>query len=76
MESLRLSILHYNYNEFEEGDVEHFNKTTNMGINAEDMYEMIKKKYLYTNISINDLKAYIFPSQRDLNKNQIKNAYL
>ena len=41
-----------------------------MGINAEDMYEMIKEKYPDTNISINDLKAYIFPSQRDLNKNQ------
>ena len=67
---------YYNYNEFEEGDVEHFNKTTNMGINAEDMYEMIKEKYPDTDISINDLKAYIFPSQRDLNKNQIKNAYL
>ena len=46
-----------------------------MGINAEDMYEMIKEKYPDTNISINDLKAYIFPSQRDLNKNQIKTTF-
>ena len=31
-----------------------------MGINAEDMYEMIKEKYPDTNISINDLKAYVY----------------
>ena len=67
---------YYNYDEFEEGDVEHFNKTTNMGINAEDMYEMINEKYPETKISLRDLKAYIFPTQRELNKNQIKNAYL
>jgi N-acetyl sugar amidotransferase len=67
---------YYSYEEFEEGDVEHFNKTTNMGINAEDMLEMIKEKYPETNISVHDLKAYIFPTQRELNKNKIKNAYL
>lgn len=67
---------YYNYDEFEECNVEHFNKTTNLGINAEDMYEMIKERYKNLNISKNDLKPYIFPSQRELNKNKIKSAYL
>ena len=67
---------YYSYDEFEELDVEHFNKTANMGINAEDMLEMIKEKYPENNISVNDLKAFIFPTQRELNKNKIKNAYL
>ena len=40
------------------------------------MYEMIKEKYKNLNISKNDLKPYIFPSQRELNKNKIKTAYL
>ena len=40
------------------------------------MYEMIKEKYKNLNISEKDLKPYIFPSQRELNKNKIKTAYL
>ena len=67
---------YYNYDQFEELNVEKFNKTTNLGINAEDMLEMIKEKYPDANISKKDLKTYIFPSQRELNKNKIKTAYL
>lgn len=67
---------YYNYEEFEELNVEKFNKTTNLGINAEDMYEMIKEKYPESNITERDFKPYIFPSQRELNTNKIKTAYL
>ena len=34
---------YYNYDQFEELNVEKFNKTTNLGINAEDMLEMINE---------------------------------
>ena len=66
----------YNYNEFEEMNVEKFNKVSNLGINAEDMFEMIKEKYPNEKITIQDFKPYFFPTQRELNKNNIKAAYL
>ena len=67
---------YYNYEEFEEGDVEHFNKTTNLGINAEDMLEMINERFPNSNYTLNDFKPFIFPSQREMNINNIKSAYL
>ena len=53
-----------------------FNKTTNLGINAEDMLEMINDRYADKKISIKELKPFIFPSQREINKNNIKAVYL
>lgn len=67
---------YYNYEEFEEGDVEHFNKTTNLGINAEDMLEMINERFPNSKYTLNDFKPFIFPSQREMNVNNIKSAYL
>ncbi len=67
---------YYNYEEFEELDVEHFNKTTNLGINAEDMLEMINERFPNSKLKIEDLKPFIFPSQREMNLNKIKAAYL
>lgn len=66
----------YKYSDFEELNVEKFNKISNLGINAEDMYEMLKHRYPDENIQITDFKPYFFPSQRDLNINKIKAAYL
>mgnify|MGYP001316518914 CR=1 FL=1 len=64
------------YEEIEEMDNERFNKVSNLGINAEDMYEMIKERFPNKNISIRDLKPYIFPSPRDLIQNKIKSRFL
>ncbi len=66
----------YNYNEFEELNVEKFNKISNLGINAEDMFEMLKSRYPNQKFNFNDFKTYLFPSQRELNINNIKAAYL
>ena len=66
----------YNYEDIEELNVEKFNKTTNLGINAEDMLEMINDRYADKKISIKELKPFIFPSQREINKNNIKAVYL
>ena len=35
----------------------------------------LSEKYPEIKISLRDLKAYIFPTQRELNKNKIKNAF-
>ena len=35
----------YNYDDFEELNVEKFNKISNLGINAEDMFEMLKSRF-------------------------------
>lgn len=67
---------YYDYDQFEEGDVEHFNKTTNLGINAEDMYEMISERYPKEKINENDFNPYKFPNLRDFKMNKIKAAYL
>lgn len=67
---------YYDYNEFEEGDIEHFNKTTNLGINAEDMYEMISERFPDDKINESDFNAYKFPSLREFKLNKIKAAYL
>ncbi|MBW8308970.1 MAG: N-acetyl sugar amidotransferase [Candidatus Paracaedibacteraceae bacterium] len=58
---------YYNYsdNEIEEVDEERFNKFTNLGITAEDMYGMIKHD---TDLSPRDLLPYTYPKMRDLRK--------
>ena len=57
-------------------DVEKFNKSGNLGINAEDMLDMLKDRYPNENFSKNDIETYIFPDQRELNVNGIKAVYL
>ena len=42
----------------EELNEEKFNRFINLGINAEDMYEMIKTSFPKENISLEDLKPY------------------
>ena len=64
------------YEEMEEMDNERFNKVSNLGINAEDMYEMIKERYPEQQINIRDLKPYMFPNPRELVENKIKSRFL
>ena len=66
----------YDYSEPEELDEEKFNKVANLGINAEDMLGMLKERYPDELITENDLKPYLFPSKRELIKNNIKACYL
>ena len=66
----------YSYKDKEELNVEKFNKAINLGINAEDMYQMIKERYPNSEVSMSDFKYYIFPTQRDLKINDINALYL
>ena len=66
----------YSYDDYEVLDVEKFNKSGNLGINAEDMLDMLKDRYPNENFSKNDIETYIFPDQRELNVNGIKAVYL
>ena len=66
----------YSYNDIEEVDVEKFNKATNLGINAEDMLEMLNERYPKDKISKKDIENYIFPSQRKINTHKVKGVYL
>ena len=66
----------YSYDEIEELDVEKFNKSVNLGINAEDMLEMLSDRYPQEKFSKKNIEPYIFPSQREINQNQIKAVYL
>ena len=66
----------YSYKDKEELNVEKFNKAINLGINAEDMYQMIKERYPNSNIKLEDFKSYTFPTQRELKINNINALYL
>ncbi len=66
----------YDYEDNEILNVEKFNKMTNLGINAEDMYGMIKDRFKDANINKKDLDPFKFPSQEELNKNKILGIYL
>lgn len=66
----------YDYSEPEELNEEKFNRFINLGINAEDMYEMIKSSFPNEKISLDDLKPYFFPSDFQLKKNKIFASYL
>ena len=66
----------YSYNDKEELNVEKFNKAINLGINAEDMYQMIKERYPNSNLRLEDFKSYMFPTQRELKINNINALYL
>lgn len=66
----------YNYEDNENISVEKFNKVTNLGINAEDMYGMIKDRFKNENIDKKDLNPFKFPTQEELNRNKILGTYL
>jgi len=66
----------YSYKDKEELNVEKFNKVINLGINAEDMYQMIKDRFPESNLKLEDFKPYIFPNQRELKINNINALYL
>jgi len=66
----------YDYSEAEWVDEEKFNRVINLGINAEDMLGMLKERYPNENITEHDVKPYIFPSKRELIKNNVKASYL
>ncbi len=66
----------YSYDDYEVLDVEKFNKSGNLGINAEDMLDMLKDRYPNETFSKSDIETYIFPDQRELNVNGIKAVYL
>ncbi len=66
----------YSYDDFEELDVEKFNKTINLGINAEDILGMINSRFPDDKINISDLDPFIFPTQKKLRENKIKACYL
>lgn len=66
----------YSYKDKEELNVEKFNKAINLGINAEDMYQMIKERYPNSNIRLEDFKPYMFPTQRELKVNNVNALYL
>jgi len=66
----------YSYDDIEELDVEQFNRTVNLGINAEDMLEMLKDRYPNENFDSKVIEPYIFPTQREITKNGIKAVYL
>ena len=67
---------HYNYSEIEKLDEEKVNLTANLGINSEDMYEMIKARYPNIKIDKRDFWPFIFPSNRELILNNISAIYL
>jgi N-acetyl sugar amidotransferase len=66
----------YKYDQLEELDVEKFNKVANLGINAEDMMEMINDRYPNDQVKIDELQEFIFPTQREIVQNNIKASYL
>jgi len=66
----------YTYEDKETLSVEKVNKTGNLGIHANDMLGMIKDRYKNELIDERDLDALKFPSQEELNKNDILGIYL
>jgi N-acetyl sugar amidotransferase len=66
----------YSYDEIEELDVEKFNKAVNLGINAEDMLEMLRGRYPNEKFDVKAIEPYVFPTQREINKKGIKAVYL
>ncbi len=66
----------YSYDDLEELNVEKFNKTVNLGINAEDILGMVNTRFPREKISLRDLEPYIFPTQKELRENKIKACYL
>ena len=55
--------------------MEKFNKVFSLGINSNDMFEMIKE-YKNDDIKITDFDEFNFPSQRELNTAGVKPLFL
>ena len=66
----------YGYDDFEELTVEKFNRSVNLGINAEDIMGMINERFPDDKIDSKDIEPWIFPDQRTLNVKKIKATYL
>tara|TARA_Y100001970_G_C14238579_1_gene863461 strand:- start:2120 stop:3295 length:1176 start_codon:yes stop_codon:yes gene_type:complete len=66
----------YSYDEFEEMNVDKFNKMVNLGINAEDMLGMVNERFPNDKITLEDLRPYVFPTKREMIKHKIKACYL
>ncbi len=66
---------HNTYEDFEKISEKKFNTESNLGINAEDMLEMINER-TKKNYQIKDIKNFIFPNQREIVKNNILGLYL
>ncbi|MFM8453785.1 MAG: N-acetyl sugar amidotransferase [Gammaproteobacteria bacterium] len=64
---------HYSDDQIEEVDEERFNKFTNLGITAEDMYGMIKGDF---DLSERDLLPYSYPKLKDLKKLEYRSVCL
>lgn len=67
---------YHDYSEIEKLDEDKFNKTTNLGINAEDMFEMVFERNKNLKIEKKEFHPFIFPTQRELNQNEIHTLYL
>ena len=61
---------YYSYDEIEEENEEKFNMVRNLGINAEDMYGMLKNSGV--KLDKRDLLPYTFPAKEDFNREKIK----
>ena len=62
----------YNFDQLEELDVEKFNKVANLGINAEDMLEMINERYKDEKVTIEEMKEFIFHHREKLLRIKLK----
>ena len=65
---------YYSYKEKEEEDEEKFNMVRNLGINAEDMYNMLKGSGV--NLDKRDLLPYSYPEKKEFLKAGIKSILL
>lgn len=70
-ESIAEYMSYYSYNEMEEVDETRFNRFTNLGITAEDMYE-----YLGGRVDKRDLYPFAYPNREDLMKMKCRSICL
>ncbi len=62
---------YYSYEEVSEMDEKHFNRITNLGITAEDMFVRLEGR-----VSERSLKPFIFPSLKELRKIKCRSEHL
>ena len=66
----------YSYDEVEEADERRFNRKINLGINAEDILEMLDNSVSDYHVTERDLKPYTYPPLRDLRKAKTRSVFL
>jgi len=66
----------FSYDEKEEADEIRFNRKINLGINAEDMLGMLDNTISDYEVTVRDLKPYVFPPMRDLRQANIRSVFL